>query len=308
MALAGGVSAITISPPIMEVVINPAETQEEVVTLYNEGSQDLMITGYAEAFTPRGENGEANIIQNSAYQALPWISLKTNNFILASGQIKQIPITIAIPRTAAAGGYYVAIMFESKMAAVKSLAGEAGTAIIGRVGSLALIKVSGESKEKMEVLEFNVNQNISPGLPIDFTTRLKNAGDVHLKPTGYITIVNMFGRVVTTIPINYDGRNVLPSSIRKFVGTWDREMVKPASASSFGVAKGFINWITVKYHNFAMGKYIAQLQVEYGDSHARISSRKVGFWVIPWRALLMIIVIIMVGWFIKVKIHKLTKG
>jgi len=50
-------------------------------------------------------------------------------------------------------------------------------------------------------------------------TRVENTGNVHFKPTGTLTIKNMFGSEVTTI--NLTSQNVLPDSIRQLINEWD---------------------------------------------------------------------------------------
>lgn len=276
---AKGASALTISPPVIDVEVNPGEVKEQIITLYNEGTEAMLFSGYLEAFTPKGEAGEAQLVSGNSYGALDWVSFGTNNFTLAPGEMKEVPIVINVPSTSQVGGYYVAAMWtayangsgESKEAMKK-------TTIVARVGSLVLIKVKGSVTEKLEILEFNADgNNYRSSLPVNFTARLKNSGNVHIKPAGYVTVVNMFGRVADNIPFNGEDRNVLPSSTRKFNVVWQK--------NADTVPAGLLHGITVELKNFALGKYSAQLSMEYGDDHNRLSSQAVTFWIIPWRIL-----------------------
>ncbi len=277
------VRATTISPLVIEVDLDPGGAIKKTVSLYNETGQDLRLNGYIETFKPRGESGEAEVASDINYQALSWVGLPINAVNLKPGEVLEAPVMINIPKTAQVGGYYLAVMWETAPAV---RAGETPINVSSRVGTLLLLKVKGAVQEKLDISEFSTKDNFYNRLPAKFFLRLKNLGNVHIKPGGYLTIENIFGRVVENLPFNNDNGNILPQSIRKFDLVWQKK--NPPEVSG-----GFWRELTAEFGQFAFGRYVAQLNLEYGESQQRISSPEIVFWVVPWRLLTTIIVIVL---------------
>jgi hypothetical protein len=136
------------------------------------------------------------------------------------------------------------------------------------VGSLVLLRVSGAITDKISLAEFSTSQGGHPGSffqhgPIDFLIRLKNEGSVHEKVQGTIAVTDTFGRKVAAVAVNDKGGNVLPDSIRRF----DQQL---------GQKQLF-------------GHYTATLSLTYLNGAKHIDA-KLGFWVIPWVLILLILV------------------
>jgi hypothetical protein len=124
----------------------------------------------------------------------------------------------------------------------------------------------------MYVAEFSA-PNFSEYGPVALALRLKNDGSVHLKPRGFITITNMFGKEAGTIDIPQS--NVLPQSTRKFDLNWG-----------------------VKY---MYGKYTASMTAIYGSANDSLTAVTT-FWIVPWKiltvallALLIVLIVIIRG-------------
>jgi hypothetical protein len=98
---------------------------------------------------------------------------------------------------------------------------------------------------------------------VEFTIRIQNNGNIHVKPIGEIRIENMFGKEVKIVEVNKGGGNVLPNSKRKFIEHWKDD--------------------------FGFGKYTAKLGLSYGTSAANGGQGKQSlyiekdFWIIPWK-------------------------
>lgn len=116
--------------------------------------------------------------------------------------------------------------------------------------------------------------------------RFENTGTVHIKPAGRIEIKNLFGKKISEILVNIavqpDGKeepvsNVLPQSIRKFENSWTKREVEE-------MPKGFFEKLKYEKDNFAIGRYKADLCLEYGLSK-KTAQGSLSFWVFPWRLL-----------------------
>jgi hypothetical protein len=75
----------------------------------------------------------------------------------------------------------------------------------------------------------------------------------------------MFGGLVTTIAVNSDQSNVLPNSIRRFDSQFNK------------------SWM--------IGRYTADLTLAYGTTGQAITNT-ISFWVIPYRLILVILLIL----------------
>jgi hypothetical protein len=117
-----------------------------------------------------------------------WIEPSTENISVQPGAEVTFPFTVTVPTEAEPGGHYASILFQ--------LGGqpEAGvTSVQHRIGSLILLRVSGD------VVEEGVIESFS----------------------GTIIVTNIFGKKVDEIPLS--GSNVFPGSIRRMATTWEKE-------------------------------------------------------------------------------------
>lgn len=295
--------AISLSPPKIEFTMEPGQTARYNLTLFNETAEDVYLNGKIEVFTPKGETGEANIAPAApSYQAVNWASLPLNSFYLKAGEKTEAPLIINTPKTADAGGYYLAAMWEASSGPRKN---QDQINIGSRVGVLIFIKVGGETKEELSIEEFGLVQNKSffNHLPAEFFSRLKNSGNVHVKPQGRVIIKNMFGRAVASLPLNESDFFVLPQSIRKLDTTWQRHFQNGALAVIGKVWPG----LGEELKQIAFGRFGAQLLVEYGQENKRLYSSEVYFWVAPWRLLVLTLVLVLILIILKIVKKKLEK-
>lgn len=260
--------AFTITPALIELSANPGDTTKATIKLTNLSASTLEIKSEANDFGSKNETGEPNIIfdanNETPYSLKKWISL-SSNFSIKSKETKTIDFPIKVPKDAEPGGHYAVIRFTGTATAEDG----SNVALSASIGSLVLLKVSGETKEKASIAGFYAaHSNFAQSSffetpPISFVERLKNDGNVHVKPTGTVEVKDMFGNVVSTMRVNGDPsdtknqpRSVLPQSIRRFDQTLkDKPM---------------------------FGKYTAKLSVAYGDSQQKME-QTIEFWVIPYK-------------------------
>lgn len=248
-------NAIAISPVKFELSANPGDSIQNILRVYNDTTEPVLVSVNVDNFSPTGEAGQVVIDENTpdtGFSLKSWITLNQSSFTLEPRASQTVEFTIAVPQNAEPGGHYGSIL--ASIAPVDAVTG-GGVGIAQRVGALLLLDVAGEVTEKMYIAEF-VAPEFSEYGPVDLTLRLKNDGSVHLKPRGYITITNMFGKEAGTIDIPQT--NVLPQSVRKFDLGWG-----------------------VKY---MYGKYTATLSAIYGSANEPLAAVAT-FWIVPWKLL-----------------------
>lgn len=256
--------AVSISPLTFELVANPGESVTNVVRVFNNTGDSVRVYIKAEDFSATGEEGRVALeepSENRTYSLASWVNVNPSIFNLGPNETKSVEFTIDVPMDAEPGGHYASVL--------ASVSGEgnlnSGAAVVQQVGSLLLLNVAGEVDEQIQVVEFSAPR-LSESPPVPLFVRFKNTGTVHLKPSGFVIIKNIFGKEVGQIDLPQN--NVLPNSIRKVSLDWDG--------------------------GFLFGRYEATLAAIYGSTNTPLSAGT-SFWVIPWKLLLLILVPLLVG-------------
>jgi hypothetical protein len=247
-----GRTSLAVSPPTFELSANPGDKLQRAIRVENLTDRALTVAVERRNFTALGEEGQATLTpENTAYSLASWIAVAPDTATIPAKDSKDFDFTITVPASAEPGGHFGSIVFKTAAPPANT---SGGVAVGQEIGSLILLKVAGNAEEKASIVSFNSAADLWEYGPITFETRIKNEGNVHLKPTLTMTITDMFGRKVATIPM--DSRTILPGSIRKLTGTW-------AEKSLFG-------------------RYTATLSAAYGDKK-QIITATTSFMVIPYK-------------------------
>lgn len=276
---------IQVSSPLYNFEIDPGGTAQEIVKIRNVSNS--IQTFYPEIFDFKAlnETGTPQFIlnqeaENYTYSLASWVKISTEGITLKPNESAALNFTINVPKNAEPGGRYAGILFGT------SPPQTSGTqiAISNKVGSLILVRVSGDAKESATLKEFSTESNFYEYPPVDFVVRVENTGNVHVIPKGTIEIKNLFGSVVATADVNSKNGSVLPESIRRF----DKETDN----------------LTWKPEGLTIGRYTANLSLSYGQGPGKQIVGSLTFWIIPWKLLLvallaLIIIILVLIWLVK---------
>jgi hypothetical protein len=201
--------------------------------------------------------------EHSPYSLKDFIVPEIKEFTLELGEKIIIPVTVSVPLDAEPRGYYGALIVSNdpdNQEDGNTIEVQGKTKIISRIGSLFLLKINGEGKEEGSVENFRLTgpeKLFYEERPQGFEIAYKNTGNVHLVPYGTVTIKNIFGKVISTLPV--DAYFVLPDSIRY------RE----------------VNWT----EGFGLGRYTAHLSLNKGYEN-QYENIDLSFWILPWKILL----------------------
>lgn len=280
--------SLTVIPPSFELYANPGDSLSDKLRIKNESTENTTYSLRVEDFKALGEEGGVGLVDdeqsNTTYSLAKWVYPEPKTFTVAPGQEKEIPFTINVPKNAEPGGHYGSILV--------TIGGDAkvqsGAKVSSRVGSLILLRVSGNVKEVASVSSFKSDKTYYEKGPVTLTLRVKDTGNNHIKPKGTIVITNIFGQKVDEIELA--GKNVLPGAIRKMDTVWQ--------------PKGML-----------ASRYTATLVATYGESSAGKSlSASTSFIVFPKMLIAAIVVGLGIIIFlvtgrktVKKFIHNLTK-
>ncbi len=277
--------ALTLTPPRLEISGDPGTTITEQMTVIND--QRTIGTYYSSYanFEAQGDSGTPTLV-NATDDLGTWMSVPSS-IVLAPSASQVVTISIAIPKNATPGGHFAAIFWGTQ-----PNTGDAtnNVGIGAKTGMLVLLTVSGNISEQGGVTSFDtVNGKHSfTALPIPFFYTFENGGGDRIKPTGDILMKDTIGITGARVAGNPVDGNVLPNSTRRFTTVWQGD------AGATGVVpKGFFAAAGYEFHNFALGRYTAHLELSYGTK-GEMTDSVVHFYVWPWQLILLVLVSLLI--------------
>lgn len=275
--------ALSLSPPVLEYTAKPGDAIIDAVRVFND--TDKAVTVYPSSLNATDAGDELGtpkfypVNQDVNGQSMAaWLSYERESFILKPGEFFSHPFTINVPQSVQPGGHYAALIYST------TAPGRARTVgVSSEIAALVLVDVAGEKSEGAAVSSISpkIVQDWYETLPTGFVVRIENTGTTHIKPVGGVKITNILGMTVAYLPLNKNGGNVLPKTIRRFdvdgPGTVD---TLPASLQK-------------EIKDFGIGRYKATVSLGYGTQGQVIENSYV-FYVFPWRLLTLSFVIVLV--------------
>ncbi len=285
-ALANSANAMAVSPVLIEHELAPGMSATGKIRLTNLAEENQ--TYYVEPlrFVPIGEEGRQEYInpKDDVTGLSNWFDFSQDSYEVEARSVLEVDYTLSAPLDAEPGGHYAAVFFSLEPPNTDEEF--VGSRIASKTGVLFLIRVAGDITEQAAIESFTTDKKVYSHLPANFNIRIKNTGNVHFRPKGAIEIKNIFGSVSAKVPANPSNSAVLPNSIRK-VRTWW------AKSSELAVG-GFMAGLTNEWRNFGLGRYTGTLYVSYGTQGGTLDNAQVSFWVIPWRMILVLIILLIV--------------
>ncbi|MFA6475037.1 MAG: hypothetical protein WCV88_02420 [Patescibacteria group bacterium] len=275
--------ALTIIPPSMEIDLTPGVPYNDQIKLFNE--TDYPVTLYTEItnFTASDDGTKPQYeFGLELTDVATWIQVEPGPFVLQPKERRSVPFIINPPAEADPGGHYAIIFFSNNPPQIK----EPGKVKIGsKLGTLILSNVAGDITEAGSIDSFlTVDKSVYFNyLPVQLQLTFNNTGNVHIRPSGTITIQNIFGKTVKTLDINTVGSATLPKTARSYQTVWEKAPVLHTTNNWLGQ---FWEELKNEKDNFAFGKYTASASLVAGQDNQITKQAVVSFWVIPWRLLI----------------------
>lgn len=267
--------SIEVLPPSQELEGDPGKTVSITAKVRNKSDNTLPISVRIEDFTAQGEEGQIALIDRGESSITKWSTVKPTKFSLAPGEIQEVTATVRIPKQGIAGGQYGSFIFSINPEFKEGNSAE----LAQEVASLFLLKVSGEVDERLTINNFEVRKFSEFG-PVPFKITFANPGNVHIKTYGLVNVTDMFGQRVTDIVV--PGVNIFPGANRIVPVNLDKR--------------------------FLFGKYKATALMYYGTQQNNSLNAEATFYVIPWKILLGLVVILFILSKMKKRLKKVWKA
>ena len=271
--------SLVVSPPRVDIDAKPGETVQKIVTVTNNSKdQTLNLKAYVQDFIVQDDKGTPVPVSVSAsgrYLASPWFALDRSTLTIPPKSEAQVIAIISVPKDALPGGHYAGIFFQPiPPGGVKTNV----SYISSQVGSLFGITVPGNITYNALIKDFTVDQSLYEFGPVKFTATISNQSDTHITPKVDIKVHDMVGRQLTDITL--DSVNIFPFTSRALSGTWE----------------------TV----WGFGRYTATLTAAYGPNGS-VATRTILFWILPYRLMAAVGVILLVALAIFILIRRHMK-
>jgi hypothetical protein len=263
---------IEVSPLFFELTGVPGDKISKEIRVFNGSETDTQ--DYTLSLQPfKGtETGQAYIVdsEDPAYSLKDWVTFSVKDFTLKPKEAKTFSYTINIPKNAEPGGRYGSVIVSTT---VKNLNPDEGTgaSTVQKVGSLVLLTIPGKITYRASIKDFFTDKKVYLQMPVGMKLRIHNDSTVHIKPTGIISISNMFGKETGTVDV--PPRITLPGNDRFFEMSYDK-----------------------KDNQFLWpGVYKALLGVNYGEGTGADSmTRTISFVYLPWWFIISLIALIVI--------------
>jgi len=313
---------LTISPPVMEFNVKPGDKIKEKFRIRNNLTSPIGLEINVNKLSSDSVSGEAVPAEpTSSDEFISWLSLASSKFSVPSKEWKEVSFSIDVPITAAYGYYYVLRVAPTGDPTING----SGAKVKGEVLVVILLNVKKEGAiAKGKLFEFKPNNFISEYLPVDFSVKVKNEGNVHMKPRGNVFIRSFHQNDVAILDVNSTLSSVLPNGTKTYTTSWSDGFIvrvpvvendKPKlDVNDNPVTKIQINWD--KLTHFRVGKYTATILMVYDDGKRdQTMESTTTFWLIPYTALAVItislivfvvIVRFLLKWYIRRELKRLT--
>ncbi len=292
---------MTVSPPVIELNAKPGDKIKERFRLRNNLSSPVNLGIDVKKLSSDSTSGEpipAEPTKDDEF--ISWLSVDPSSVTVLPKEWTDVNFEITIPENAAYGYYYVLRVHPTQEEGVKG----SGATVRGQVLVVVLLNVVKDgAKAKAGLVSFTPSTFVSEYVPVTFTAKVSNTGNVHVKPAGNIFIRSFHQKDIAILDINGGHQTVLPGGTRTFTSTWDDGFIVREPILENGVAKLdkngkqatkiTINWD--KLTHFRIGPYTATLLMVYDDGKRDATIEGTAtFWLIPYTAIAVIVISLIV--------------
>ena len=260
-----GQISLVVSPPKVNLELNPGDTAQQVLKITNDANQPITLKLSVQDFIVQDDQGTPLKItpeEAGRYVASPWFNLDQHQLTIQPQKTATVTVLITTPPDALAGGHYAAVYVEPQQGSKPKTT---GPKVVSQIGSLFNLLIKGDIQYDAQITQFRTKKRFYEFGPVDFSAKVQNLSDTHISPKASIVISNMLGQTIDTLTL--DQVNIFPYTSRYLQTTWEKV--------------------------WGLGKYQATLTIPYGAG--QVATSTIFFWIVPWRLIAAIILIFLVA-------------
>lgn len=283
---------VTPSPLVTSVV--PGEEREIELKIRNSGAETENLKVELRAFSVN-EEGQVQLLNEQPKEVVDWVTFAEPTFSIRTGEWFTQRIRLEPPEEA--GFSYNFAIIISRRDQNEPQAGQ--QAIRGSVAVFTLINVDRPGATRRFTVEsFATEKRLYEFLPANFNFVIKNTGNTIVQPIGNIFIQRSSNsQPVDVLPLNDGGSYILPNTSRTLLVDWKKGFplyqIQQDAAGAPSYSKLVWDWDSAQ--DFRFGRYVAKLVAVYNDGQRDVPlEAEVTFWVIPWKILLGLVLVVAV--------------
>jgi hypothetical protein len=291
--------SLQVTPSPLVATVKPGTVTELDLKIRNggTGSENLKIEPRSFAFDTA--TGQVKIDDAKVPAFASWLSFSQPTFTALPGQWTTEQLRLSLPANAGFSySFALVISRQSNPVPTKS-----GQLIKGSVAVFALINVDRPgATSKLEFTQFTTTKHIYEYLPATFEVRFKNTGNTIVQPTGNIFIGRKStGAALAVLQANDSQAYILPGTERTLTANWNDGFPAYQTVTvPDGSNKQQLHWDWSRLSHFRIGRFTAQVVAVYSDGQHDVPLQaQVSFWVIPWRAIILLTLIITGLWYLQ---------
>lgn len=216
----GSETSIEISPPMVELVMDPGTAESFEVAIINHASKDPLIINIKTQLIKQERNGNYQLANNDA--AVPWLTPKVQKVIIQPQGSTSLAVTVKLPRNAA-GSLVAAVIYEVLPEIPKN---EETNTVGGHLAYIqqftTIVKVTANSRNNRALASLTDVAISNGAVDQRFSKYGKNAlavlgtvvneGNTIITCKGHLLIRNIAGRIVKDVQLGGGKGVVLPGA------------------------------------------------------------------------------------------------
>lgn len=255
-------AGIGLKPANIAENMDPGETRQFTVLVENVSGQDQNyyifkrdISGVRDGGVPIFADSN---LDTGGFALSDWIQLESDRLEVKAGEERPLSFVMTVPQNASPCDHFGGIFVSAEPPELES----SGAAIGYQVANIVNIRVAGECIEKAQIRQFSTDNYLYGSSNVEFNLKFENSGNTLLRPTGPLTITNMFGKEVANLTFNEEQAGVFPGVTREFLFSWTSDQT------------GF-------------GRYEAMVSPSYGEEGFKQTVFSTAtFWILPMNIIL----------------------
>jgi hypothetical protein len=307
-----GEFSLQVTPSPLVTTLKPGQSTTVEVKIRNQSTNTEHLKIQPRSFTFDSKTQDIKF-EDTAPPVAQWLKFSAPTFSIAGGQTVTEQVSIALPKEA--GFSYSFALVISRSSEPNNVT-DSGRQLKGSLALFTLINVDRPgATRKLELGSITTSKNVYEYLPAEVDIELKNTGNSIFQPLGNVFIQR--GKddktPISTLPLNQNNAYILPGTTRIVKAQWtDGFQVEKTTTATDGTTKKQVEWDWSNLSHLRIGRYTAKVVAIYNDGQRDIPLEgTVSFWVIPWKALLVALtVLLLVGagvWSIVSKFVRLSK-
>jgi hypothetical protein len=186
---------IGLSPPRLELTVEPGETVTETVTLLTDAVDDQQIQVELDDFTLDPEGNLTTLPVGSLdSSSAAWITPELTDFVLAGGEGRDFRVSVTVPNDVSLEGTYHAMVFFTVVPAPTETSG-IGVVTTTRIGLTIYVTVASTEKNTAELVDFFQNDDKT------MTFAIANTGNTIMRLGGQIELRDEAGETKYVVEV-----------------------------------------------------------------------------------------------------------